>query len=82
MFLRAVCDLTNALPAETILVTHLLQIVLNTASTILLIEDGRVLYGEADEVLQEDKLSELYRTRVRLGTVAGRRTLVVGGSSG
>jgi hypothetical protein len=29
-------------------------------------------------VLQEDKLSELYRTPVHLGSVAGKRTLVVG----
>ncbi len=80
----AIVELLTALNREAgltiLLVTHLLPIVLNAASTILLIEDGRVLYGEADEVLQEDKLSELYRTRVRLGTVAGRRTLVVGGA--
>jgi ABC-type Mn2+/Zn2+ transport system ATPase subunit len=61
-----------------LLVTHLLAIVLNAASTILLIEDGRVLYGDAEDVLQEEKLSQLYRTPVRLATVGGRRTLVVG----
>ncbi|MEW6337956.1 MAG: metal ABC transporter ATP-binding protein [Acidobacteriota bacterium] len=65
-----------------LLVTHLLPIVLNAASTILLIEDGRVLYGDAEDVLQEEKLSQLYRTPVRLATVGGRRTLVVGASNG
>ena len=80
---HAIVELLTTLNREAgltiMLVTHLLPIVLNAASAILLIEDGRVLYGDADDVLQEDKLSELYRTRVRLGTVAGRRTLVVGG---
>jgi ABC-type Mn2+/Zn2+ transport system ATPase subunit len=81
---HAIVELLTALNREAgltiMLVTHLLPIVLNAASAILLIEDGRVLYGDADEVLQEDKLSELYRTPVRLATVAGKRTLVVGGA--
>ena len=72
-------DLNRDAGLTILLVTHLLPIVLNAASAILLIEDGRVLYGDADEVLQEDKLSELYRIPVRLTTVAGKRTLVVGG---
>jgi ABC-type Mn2+/Zn2+ transport system ATPase subunit len=79
---HAIVELLVALNREAgltiLLVTHLLQIVLNAASTIMLIENGRALYGEADEVLQEDKLSELYRTPVHLGSVAGKRTLVVG----
>jgi len=62
-----------------LLVTHLLPIVLNAATTILLIEEGRILYGDADDVLEEEKLTRLYRLPVRVATVAGRRTLVVGG---
>ncbi|MFH1175905.1 MAG: metal ABC transporter ATP-binding protein [Acidobacteriota bacterium] len=61
-----------------LLVTHLLQTVLDAATTILLIENGRVLYGDAEDVLQGDRLSELYGLPVELTTHAGRRTLVVG----
>jgi ABC-type Mn2+/Zn2+ transport system ATPase subunit len=63
-----------------ILVTHVLPIVLNAATTILLLEDGRFLYGEVADVLEERRLSELYRVPVRLADVGGRRTLVVGGA--
>lgn len=63
-----------------ILVTHVLPIVLNAATTILLIEDGRILYGDVEDVLQEQRLRELYRVPVHLAEVAGRRTLVVGGA--
>jgi len=65
-----------------LLVTHLLPIVLNSASTILLIEEGRILYGEAAEVLEQDKLTKLYRLPVQVTTIAGQRTIVVGGTNG
>jgi len=58
-------------------VTHLLPIVLNAATSILLLESGRVLYGAVDAVLDEAALSALYGIPVRVATVAGRRTLVV-----
>jgi hypothetical protein len=38
-----------------------------------------VLHGSVDEVLQEERLTGLYGVPVHLGTVAGQRTLVVGG---
>lgn len=62
-----------------LLVTHLLHTVLNAATAILLIDRGRVLYGMADEVLDERRLSELYGMPVRLLEADGRRTLVAGG---
>ena len=65
-----------------ILVTHLLPIVLNAASSILLLEGGRSLFGPVAEVLQEERLSELYQIPVRVVEVGGRRTLVVGGGVG
>jgi ABC-type Mn2+/Zn2+ transport system ATPase subunit len=61
-----------------LLVTHLLPIVLNAATSILLIDRGRVLYGEAGEVLQEGKLAELFGLPIRILEADGRRTLVVG----
>lgn len=61
-----------------LLVTHDLPIVLNAASTILLIDRGRTLYGDVDAILHEDKLSDLYGLPVHLAEVAGQRTLIVG----
>jgi len=58
-------------------VTHLLPIVLNAATSILLLESGRVLYGPAETVLHADALSALYGIPVAVATVAGQRTLVV-----
>jgi ABC-type cobalamin transport system ATPase subunit len=45
---------------------------------------GAILQGSVDDVLREDRLTDLYGVPVRLGTVAGQRTLVVerGGSFG
>ena len=60
-----------------VIVTHLLPIVLNLASGIMLMNDGAILQGAVDEVLREDRLRALYGVAVRLGRVAGQRTLVV-----
>jgi manganese/zinc/iron transport system ATP- binding protein len=60
-----------------VIVTHLLPIVLNLASAIMLMTAGTVVHGAVDEVLQEQRLTKLYGVPVRLGVVAGQRTLVV-----
>ena len=70
-------DLNRKNGLTVLFVTHLLPIVLNAATSILLIEAGRVLYGPAETVLREDTLSALYGIPVRVATVAGQRTLVV-----
>jgi ABC-type Mn2+/Zn2+ transport system ATPase subunit len=79
---HSVIELIRRLHAERgltiILVTHLLPVLLNTATTVLLLAGDRVLYGQTAEVLDEGKLSELYGIPVRIATVAGRRTLVIG----
>ena len=73
-FLRSL----NRTEGVTILiVTHLLPIVLNLASSIMLLGTHTILHGPVDDVLREDRLSELYRAPVHLGVVAGQRTLVV-----
>jgi ABC-type Mn2+/Zn2+ transport system ATPase subunit len=61
-----------------LLVTHLLPIVLNLATSIMLLGTNTILSGTVDEVLQEGRLSDLYGVPVHLGVVAGQRTLVVG----
>jgi ABC-type Mn2+/Zn2+ transport system ATPase subunit len=73
-FLR---DLNRQRRVTILIVTHLLPIVLNLATTILLMNAGVILHGAVDEVLQEDRLAKLYGVPVRLGLVAGQRTLVV-----
>lgn len=77
--LALLVELNRTQGLTVLLVTHLLHTVLDAATSILLIDRGRVLYGEADEVLQEDRLAGLYGLPVRLVEVNGRRTLVAGG---
>ena len=70
-------DLNCQRRVTIIIVTHLLPIVLNLASAIMLMNAGSILHGVVDDVLQEDGLTRLYGVPVRLGVVAGQRTLVV-----
>ncbi len=83
---HAIVDLLVRLHRERgltiLLVTHLLPIVLNAATTILLMESGRILYGEAEQVLRDDTLTELYGLPVRVVSVGDRRTLLVGTTHG
>ncbi len=65
-----------------VIVTHLLPLVLNLATSIMLVGKHGILHGPMDDVLQEDRLTDLYGVPVHVGTVAGRRTLVVGASDG
>jgi ABC-type Mn2+/Zn2+ transport system ATPase subunit len=73
-FLRGV---NRTIGVTILIVTHLLPIVLNLATSIIVMADGTVLQGPVDEVLREDRLGRLYGVDVRLGVVAGQRTLVV-----
>jgi ABC-type Mn2+/Zn2+ transport system ATPase subunit len=61
-----------------LIVTHLMPLVLNLATSIMLLGTHTILHGTVDEVLKEDRLSELYGVPVHLGIVAGQRTLVIG----
>ncbi|HEV2200126.1 MAG TPA: metal ABC transporter ATP-binding protein [Bryobacteraceae bacterium] len=70
-------ELNQDLNLTVIIVTHLLPIVLNLASSVMLLGARRVLHGPVGEVFQETVLSELYGAPVHIGTVAGKRTLVV-----
>ena len=75
-------DLNRSGHVTILIVTHLLPLILNLATSILLMSPRGILHGAVDEVLQEDRLSDLYGVPVHLGRVAGRRTLVVGDRSG
>jgi ABC-type Mn2+/Zn2+ transport system ATPase subunit len=74
-FLR---NLNRTQGVTILVVTHLLPIVLNLATSIMLLGTHTILHGTVDEVLQEERLSNLYGVPVHLGVVAGQRTLVVG----
>lgn len=61
-----------------VIVTHLLPIVLNLATSIMLVGAHGILQGAMSDVLREDRLQSLYGVPVHLGILAGQRTLVVG----
>jgi ABC-type cobalamin transport system ATPase subunit len=52
---------------------------MNFSTSIMLIGPNTILHGKAEEVLQEERLRNLYGVQVHLADIAGRRTLVVGG---
>jgi len=64
------------------LVTHMLPIVLNLATSIMLVSPRGIVQGAAAEVLQEARLTDVYGVPVHLGRVEGQRTLVVGQKDG
>jgi iron complex transport system ATP-binding protein len=74
-FLR---DLNRRHGVTILLVTHLLPLVLSLATSIMLFARDTLVQGPLDDVLDEERLTALYGVPVHLGTVAGRRTLVVG----
>ena len=71
-------DLNRSRSLTVLIVTHLLPIVLNFATSIILMCSDAILQGAVEDVLQEDRLTGLYGVPVHLGVVAGQRTLVVG----
>jgi ABC-type Mn2+/Zn2+ transport system ATPase subunit len=73
-------DENRARGLTVVLVTHLLSVLLNVATSVLLLEADRILAGPTEQVLREETLSELYGVPVTVTTVRGRRTLVVGRS--
>jgi ABC-type Mn2+/Zn2+ transport system ATPase subunit len=75
-FLR---DLNRRLQMTIVIVTHLLNVVLNFSTSIMLMGGNRIVHGPLEEVLQEQRLGQLYGVQVHLASVAGQRTLVVGG---
>ena len=74
-FLR---DLNRSQGVTILIVTHMLSLVLNLATTVMLMDAGTVLHGAVDDIVREDRLSALYRVPVHVSRVAGQRVLVVG----
>lgn len=61
-----------------VIVTHLLQVVLNMVTSVMLLGTHSILQGPLDQVLKEESLTKLYGVPVHIGAIAGQRTLVVG----
>ena len=59
-----------------ILVSHLLNVVLNYAGSLVLLRRDHMLTGSVDEVLTRDNLRAMYGTEITIGTVAGRRVVL------
>jgi ABC-type Mn2+/Zn2+ transport system ATPase subunit len=74
-FLR---ELNRARQVTILIVTHALPLVLNLATSMILVGDRGILHGPVGDVLQEGRLSELYGIAVHVGSLAGQRTLVAG----
>ena len=74
-FLR---ELSHTRSITILIVTHALPLVLNLATSMVLVGDRGILHGPVGEVLQEGRLSALYHVPVRVGMLAGQRTLVAG----
>lgn len=76
-FLR---DLNRSQGVTILIVTHMVSLVLNLATTILLMDAGTIVHGAVDDVVQEERLRALYGVPVHVSRVAGQRVLVVGRS--
>jgi ABC-type Mn2+/Zn2+ transport system ATPase subunit len=74
-FLR---DLNRRRGVTIMIVTHELALVLNLATSILLVHGQGLLHGSVDDVMQAERLTELYGVPVQVGRLGGQRTLVAG----
>ena len=75
---KNIMDLISGLNRDgitVIMVTHLLNLVINRASRLLLLND-RVVQGTVDDVLNSETLSETYRGEVELITCPNERKFI------
>jgi ABC-type Mn2+/Zn2+ transport system ATPase subunit len=70
--------LNGARGTTILIVTHLLSLVLNFATSIMLMGGREIVYGTTDQVFREDRLTALYGIPIHLGRVGGQRILTVG----
>jgi ABC-type Mn2+/Zn2+ transport system ATPase subunit len=77
-FMDILRQLTRARGLTIVLVTHLLPMLMNLATTMLLLRADAIVVGPTHEVLTEEILATLYGVSVRVVTIGGQRALVVG----
>jgi zinc/manganese transport system ATP-binding protein len=75
-------ELSRTRGITILFVTHVLSLVLNFATTVLLMNADETRYGRIDDVLRADRLSALYGVPVHIGRVANQRMIAVGGQEG
>jgi ABC-type Mn2+/Zn2+ transport system ATPase subunit len=79
---HALMELVAALHRDegitVILVSHLLNVVVNYVHSLVLMDGTRFLAGTLEEVLTEENLTRLYPSGATLGTVGGRRVVLAG----
>lgn len=63
-----------------VIVSHLLNVLVNYASTYALIEDGRRVIGSADEILSSERLTDVYGVPVEVASFNGRKVVTTGGA--
>jgi len=59
-----------------VMVTHVLDLLINTAYEIGFLSAGKLFIDSRDEILKEDKLKEIYGTKVRIAEVDGKKMVV------
>jgi ABC-type Mn2+/Zn2+ transport system ATPase subunit len=69
---------TDGLPI--VIVSHLLNVLVNHARRFVLIDDGIRMEGLAEDVLTSEHLSEIYGVPVEVAVYAGQRVVLTGGS--
>lgn len=64
-----------------VMVSHLLNVVVNYAETLVLIDGGLRMVGSTKEVLSPKNLSDVYEVPVEVASLGGRAVVVTGGNN-
>jgi ABC-type cobalamin/Fe3+-siderophores transport system ATPase subunit len=82
----AIMELLEHLHAEDgitiVMVSHLLNVVVNYAHKLCILDGGVRVVGSTDEVLSAEHLSAVYGVPVEVAIHRGQRVIIVGGSDG
>jgi ABC-type Mn2+/Zn2+ transport system ATPase subunit len=77
---QAILDLIRRLQQESrltvLFVSHMLNLIANSADRLLLLHEGRVRLGDVDEILSAEVLQELYGVAVVVQRVGSKRVIV------
>ncbi|MBI2844824.1 MAG: ABC transporter ATP-binding protein [Armatimonadetes bacterium] len=79
--MRLISHLHEAHKMTVIMVSHLLNVVADYARTIVLLSEGKLITGPAEQVLSTDSLRSVYSEPVDVLHVSGRRVIVAGGNN-
>ncbi|RKZ07170.1 hypothetical protein DRQ05_03560 [bacterium] len=59
-----------------VIVSHLLHVILNHVEKLLFIQDHRAVMRSIDRITEDGFISELYGSRVKIGTVGGKKVVI------